>query len=163
MDKTDQFAQQATLFEAWILESSTQGQQFAHEAVKHLIQLYLATLELPSHADGGLHHVPDAQGISDEVMHRAADSLRGRLPFDLYGTVFDPQIVPPEESSIGSLADDLLDIYRDVATGLREYERGLPAKAIWEWGFNFQHHWGRHATDAIRALHGWLYHANCGG
>ena len=28
--------------------------------------------------------------------------------------------------------------------------------ALWEWGFNFQAHWGEHASSAIRALHCYL-------
>ena len=156
MDATDHFAEQANRFESWILESSTQGGQFAREAVQHLMRLYLAALELPAPWSDGLANVPDARRIDDEEIRRVANSLTGRLPFDMYGVVSDPLIVPPEECSIGSLADDLLDIYRDVVTGLWEYEGGRRANAIWEWGFNFRHHWGDHATAAIRSLHNWL-------
>jgi hypothetical protein len=74
----------------------------------------------------------------------------------LYGEVFNPLIVPPEEPVLGSLSDDITDIYRDVVTGLREYEAGRRTQALWEWGFGFQAHWGEHATGAIRALHCWL-------
>lgn len=124
MDATDHFAEQANRFESWILESSTQGGQFAREAVQHLMRLYLAALELPAPWSDGLANVPDARRIDDEEIRRVANSLTGRLPFDMYGVVSDPLIVPPEECSIGSLADDLLDIYRDVVTGLWEYEGG---------------------------------------
>jgi hypothetical protein len=57
---------------------------------------------------------------------------------------------------MGFLADDLGDIYRDVTTGLRAFQAGHILQARWEWGFHFQHHWGEHATSAIRALHSWL-------
>jgi hypothetical protein len=30
---------------------------------------------------------------------------------------------------------------------------GRRAQAVWEWGFGLRHHWGEHATGAIRALH----------
>jgi len=33
---------------------------------------------------------------------------------------------------------------------------GRRAAAVWEWGFGFRHHWGEHATGAIRVLHAWL-------
>ena len=156
MDATDHFAQQANLFEIWILQSSTQGGQFAREAVQHLMQLYLAALELPAPWSDGLANAPETPRIGDEEQHRVLHALGVRLPFDAYGIVFDPLILPPEECSIGSLADDLLDIYRDVVTGLREYERGRRANALWEWGLSFQQHWGYHATAAIRSLHNWL-------
>ena len=74
----------------------------------------------------------------------------------MYGEVFDPLTIPSEEPVIGSIADDIIDIYRDVVTGLRAYRLGDLANARWEWAFNFAHHWGEHATGAIRALHAWL-------
>ena len=40
--------------------------------------------------------------------------------------------------------------------GLRWFEAGHPAEAVWVWGFHLVHHWGEHATSAIRALHCWL-------
>jgi hypothetical protein len=70
--------------------------------------------------------------------------------------VFDPLSVPPDEPVVGSLSDDLCDVYREVVSGLREYEAGRRAQAVWEWGFGLRHHWGKHATGAIRALHRWL-------
>src|SRR5262245_3334354 len=39
---------------------------------------------------------------------------------------------------------------------LNKYRAGRRAQALWEWGFGFEHHWGRHAAGAIRALHCWL-------
>lgn len=78
------------------------------------------------------------------------------LPLDFYHEVFDPLPFPPEDPVVGSLSDDLADIYRDVVTGLRAYEAGRRAQAVWEWGFNLRAHWGEHATSAIRALHCWL-------
>ena len=74
----------------------------------------------------------------------------------MYGEVLDPLPVPPEEPVIGSIADDVIDIYRDVVTGLRAYQAGNKTGALWEWGGGFRHHWGEHATGAIRAIHAWL-------
>jgi hypothetical protein len=78
------------------------------------------------------------------------------LPFDLYGEVFDTVPMPPEQPVVGSLTDDITDIYRDVISGLREYEAGRRASAGWEWSFGLRQHWGAHAMGAIRALHCWL-------
>ncbi len=156
MNATDLFAEEAHRFEKWILEGSSLGGLAAREAVIHLMRLYLAALELPPPWSDELEPAPEAVGIGDEGRHRAAIAIGNRFPFDLYGTVFDPLIVPPGESTLGSLTDDLLDIYRDVATGLREYQAERRAQAIWEWGFNFRHHWGYHVTGAIGALHKWL-------
>jgi hypothetical protein len=58
------------------------------------------------------------------------------------------------------LSDDLLIIYRDVQSGLYEWDKATgPQKLdiIWEWEFGFETHWGEHATNAIRALYWLLY------
>jgi hypothetical protein len=65
-------------------------------------------------------------------------------------------MITTETPVVGSLSDDLADIYRDVVTGLRAYDRGDRAGAVWEWRFNLHAHWGAHATGAMRALHWWL-------
>lgn len=71
-------------------------------------------------------------------------------PHDLYWKVFDPYV--DEERVTGSLSDDFLDIYRDLERGLVAFEEGEHQDAVWEWRFHFDHHWGEHAVDALRAL-----------
>lgn len=52
------------------------------------------------------------------------------------------------------LADDLADIWRDMKRGLLALDAGAAEDdVIWEWRFGFRTHWGRHATEALRALH----------
>lgn len=78
-----------------------------------------------------------------------------------YRTYFDPTLIEesPDQLVIGSLWDDLADIYRDVKPGLKAWDTGrdeyLPHIA-----FNWREplfgcHWGIHAVNAMRALH-WL-------
>src|SRR5262249_48569314 len=86
----------------------------------------------------------------------AVFAAASRLPVDYYAEVFDPSVIPTEVPVIASIADDIADIYRDVVSGLGAYQVGRRAQAIWEWRFGFEHHWGGHATGAIRALHAWL-------
>jgi hypothetical protein len=52
-----------------------------------------------------------------------------------------------------SLADDILDIYKDVKNGIILYEKNDHIEAVSEWKSSFDIHWGNHAVDAIRALH----------
>ena len=88
---------------------------------------------------------------------RVVFTAAGRLPRDYYSELFDPLVVPGEQPPvIGSLSDDIADIYSDVMDGLRLYQAGNRAAAVWKWRFGVQHHWGAHATGAIRALHSWL-------
>jgi hypothetical protein len=81
--------------------------------------------------------------VSQNVVHM--------VKTDLYWEVFDPR---HEESPVaGSLTDDLTDIYRDLRRGLAIADSGSMIDAVWEWRYNYEIHWGNHATDAIRVLH----------
>ena len=52
-----------------------------------------------------------------------------------------------------SVADDLLDIYRELGSGLRALRSGAaPEDVIWEWRFGFEAHWGPHAEGALFAI-----------
>ena len=84
---------------------------------------------------------------------RAEQSWYGFEPFDSYSEVFDPYDREDHEPVVGSLSDDLLDVYRDIRGGLWSWETDATANAIWEWRFSFDTHWGDHAADALRALH----------
>lgn len=67
-----------------------------------------------------------------------------------------------QEPAMLPLGDDLADIWRDLKQGLLALEAGAPtADVVWEWRFGFYAHWGRHATEALRALHARL--ADSGG
>lgn len=70
---------------------------------------------------------------------------------EMYWKVFEPYTF--EEPVRGSLADDILDIYKDMKEGILSYERNEQIEAIWHWKFNFEIHWGKHAIDAMRVLH----------
>jgi hypothetical protein len=148
------FAEHARRFQRWIQESSPEGSSAAREALLELTRLYGAALGLPSPflADSENEH---SLGVSDIEFDRVR-TWCGRLPFQYYGEVFDPTVVPPEEPVVGDVANDIADVYRDVITGLRLFDEGLFDDALWEWGFSFRTHWGKHATDAIRAIHLWL-------
>lgn len=155
MDAVDRFAVEVELFRTWAMQDSDQAEWAARVALIRLTRLYLAAIDLPPHWSEELAGQPNAVRVEDEECNLVAAACR-RLPFDFYGKVFDPLPIPPEETVIGSLTDDISDIYRDLVTELRAYEAGRRAQAIWEWGFGLKHHWGDHATGAIRALHCWL-------
>jgi hypothetical protein len=101
--------------------------------------------------------VSSAPELLAAAAHRlhAVRTRAAAIPLQHYGEIFSP-LVPPDEPVVGDLADDLVAIYRDVAAGLALYDASCIDDAIWQWGFNFQIHWGRHASSAIRALHCYL-------
>ncbi len=153
-DSVDRFAAEAALFEDWARHSPLQGAAAAREALIRITTLYLAALQLPPEWDDVLTDQLNARTAEEQCQQVTIRCAQ--LPLDFYGEVFDPLLVPPEDPVVGSLVDDIVDIYRDVSTGLKAYQAGARAEAIWEWGFGLRHHWGEHATNAMRALHCWL-------
>jgi len=152
----EHFAAEAVRFRAWARDGTDSGEVAARNALIRTTALYLAALELPPEWSEELAGQPDAKGIASDERWFVYHGIAARLPFTDYARVFEPLTLPPEEPVVGSIGDDVADIYSDVASGLVEYEAGRKAQAMWEWGFNLRSHWGQHATDAIGALHHWL-------
>ncbi len=126
----------------------------AREALIRITSLYIAGLELPQPIAGGAENGDGVDSLPGSDVSKVKG--HGGIPFDYYRVVFDPHKIPPEEAILGSLDDDILDIFRDVVTGLRVFESGNRSAALWEWGIHFKNHWGRHAVCAIHSLHVWL-------
>jgi hypothetical protein len=130
-----------------------------------LPSLYAAALALPEKPDEAFDEVsdeyePPAHNRVEQVRRtdrwRALhDGLAKHIgqEWNRYREAFDPYESPPEEPVTGSLADDLADIYLDLARAESLWEAGDPDAAVWDWQFHFQQHWGEHATGALRALH----------
>ena len=85
-------------------------------------------------------------------------SLAGRLAdFDEYTEVFDPYTDPAPTAY--RLSDDLTAIAADLIHGLRHYQAGRAAEALWWWQYSYVNHWGTHSGAALRALHAVVAHS----
>ncbi|MCL8025528.1 DUF5063 domain-containing protein [Nocardioides bruguierae] len=82
----------------------------------------------------------------DDMRLSLADMLGG---VDTYGFVFDPYVPDVVESQ---LSDDLTSIATDLDTGLRHYQQGNVAEALWWWQFSYVSSWGNLAGAALNAL-----------
>lgn len=114
---------------------------------RHLVALYGAALSLPT----GNPADEDVERVSQDewaVLHKRLGAQLGDA--SQYWIVFDP--FTHESPVLGDLADDAVDIYRDLMEGLAFSDAGKPREAIWEWQNSFQIHWGRHAAEALYAL-----------
>jgi hypothetical protein len=156
LDAVTHFAAEATRFREWAQNGNDSGELAVRQALIRLLALYLAGLDLPPEWSDELADAPEAQGISSDERWAIHNGIAARLPFGDYARVLDPFALPPKELVVASIANDIADIYGDVVGGLIEYESGRTPQAIWEWGFQLRSHWGRHATEAIYALHVWL-------
>ena len=126
------------------------AEQLLVQIEPHLLRLYERILEVPL--------TFPARGRADDLWPASTGSqvqrsLSGQLgPFDVYRAIFDPYEDASDAPVMGSLADDLADIYGDLKRGLEPWEAGDLDEASYEWRFGFEFHWGRHAVSALCAI-----------
>jgi hypothetical protein len=98
--------------------------------------------------------------VSHDEWRALYHRLSAQLGHDAwYWMTFEPMKTQVEkaEKVIGNLADDLADVYRDVAAGLRAWhanDDSLLDETVFQWiKGGFEIHWGAHAVDALGILH----------
>jgi len=99
--------------------------------------------------------IQPAQPTEETTAERRASPLK-RLAsklgsFDLYFCVFNALV--QDEPVVGSLADDLADIYLELAGALDELDAGRHDDAVCGWRFVLRGHAGDHLVRALPALH----------
>jgi hypothetical protein len=144
----EEFVATSRAFCDWAENPPRKREEDFEIALRLLPRLYCFALELRE--SGG-----DETEVTD-IPHEKLSTVYhrfGNLPVNAYAECFNALVVPPEEPCIGSLMDDLGDIYHDVKRGLLHFDAGHIEQAIWFWQFHFRHHWGRHLVGALRALH----------
>ena len=116
--------------------------------------LYSAALELPDAEPSDEEH----EGrLAQEQWTELCQALEAKIgDRDRYNEIFDPYN-SSDVPVTASLSDDLADIYRDLLEGLSFWRQAQTADAVWAWRFNFETHWGEHATGALRAIHTLAY------
>ena len=126
-----------------------------------LLRLYLSGWDLinqPMVAFDGWRPVTRSVTVDDAV-RPALESLFGEM--DQYVSVpVAPDGLPlapgddEEVLTVGSLADDLSDVYSDMARGLVQLCDAVPTEdVVRQWRRLLTTHWGCHSIDALRTLH----------
>jgi hypothetical protein len=137
---------------AWAEQAPVEGLNEAMLALDHVVELYHWGIRLATSGCGENVEIPD---VGDDKWGQ----IRNRfscLPFRNYSVIINAMTVPPEEPAVGDIADDLADVYRDLAVGLFLYNAGHKEEAIWQWHFDFHNHWKEHAAWAIFALNSYF-------
>jgi Domain of unknown function (DUF5063) len=99
---------------------------------------------------------PDVGADPDLDQLRAG--LAARLSdCDEYAELFDPY--RDDKPTPFRLSDDIAAVAADLIHGLRHYEAGRPAEALWWWQYSYVNQWGTHGGAALRALHAVVAHA----
>jgi hypothetical protein len=126
---------------------------FAQACLMQVLRLYDRALLLPEIESETADLL---NGINHETWQAVRREVGRKLARDYYWEIFEPLEQAKPEPVLGSLSDDLADIWRDLKTGVAEMDGGRATAindATWHWRFSFETHWGHHATGAIAALH----------
>lgn len=94
----------------------------------------------------------DWQAIHDGILKKM-----GR--YNEYPRVYDPELKDTEDN-IGSIAEDLADIYQDLKDFLMVYRMGtseLMNDAVFECVQNYQQYWGRKLLNTLTVLHSLVF------
>lgn len=124
------------------------------EARRQLLALLTAgaALEEVDVTSDETHTYEVAKGDRVEAQKKIA-----ALPLGYYWSVAygeDPAV--DDSPTMGDVFNDLVDIWLDLKCALLAWDDGHYEEAAWEWRFSLNHHWGIHAVDALRQLHGWI-------
>ena len=104
----------------------------------------------PGNAEPDIGADPDL----DELRVGLAERLAA---CDEYAELFDPY--RDSKPTAFRLSDDLAAVAADLIHGMRHYEAGRAAEALWWWQYSYVNQWGTHGGAALRALHAVVAHA----
>jgi len=105
---------------------------------------------LPGNWEPDVGDDPDLDALRAGLAERLAD-------FDDYAELFDPY--QDTQATPFRLSDDLATVAADLIHGLKHYQAGSAAEALWWWQYSYVNHWGTHGGAALRALHAVVAHA----
>lgn len=108
--------------------------------------------------------LPEVEPITDEPLPSAVSHEEWHGVFaglcewigelEYYSTNQDLRGKDAQDVALGSVADDLADIWRDLTDALEADEQGTAWQEVaWQIRFGLQTHWGKHAVEVLRALH----------
>jgi hypothetical protein len=160
MQSLNLFAIEARRYTSWAECREGDDPITPRNALLRITALYSAALQLPSPWSDELDSSESDEEYSLEPFNRIMANAQN-FPFRGYAEVFNPFAEPVEEPVLADIAADLAEIYEDIRRGLLHFDSGQFAEAQYQWGWAFQHHWGEHATGAIRAIHSYLSQNDC--
>jgi len=121
-------------------------------------QVMLAGAQLGASMDvipqGNVEPYIGADPDLDALRASLAERLAG---CDEYAELFDPY--RDATPTAFRLSDDLAAVAADLIHGLRHYQAGRAAEALWWWQYSYVNHWGTHGGAAHRALLAVVAHA----
>jgi len=134
------------------------GEEIIPLLLLEVAQVMLAGAQLGASKDV----IPSGNAEPDVGADPDLDTLRVSLAkrlaaCDEYAELFDPY--RDSKPTTFRLSDDLAAVAADLIHGLRHYQAGRPAEALWWWQYSYVNQWGTHGGAALRALHAVVAHA----
>ena len=134
------------------------GDEIVPLLLLEVAQVMLAGAQLGASRDV----IPSGNAEPDVGADPDLDELRTGLAerlaaCDEYAELFDPY--RDTKPTAFRLSDDLAAIAADLIHGLRHYQAGRAAEALWWWQYSYVNQWGTHGGAALRALHAVVAHA----
>lgn len=125
------------------------GTQFLQACHDLLAELYAAAQRLPDVRPTSADASDPVASVGPDLERRLAE----RLPTNLYWSVLDTDMSRVPKIGVGSLVDDLMDVYADLRPTISDSQLGpVSDDTVWTWRFGWKTHWGEHALDAIRVI-----------
>jgi hypothetical protein len=129
--------------------------EFIASLNRSLAELYSSALHLPAVEPdtAGENGTPFAAEKWAELCRSLTHSLKEKIgSLDVYWAVFDS--TEKSEPAQGSLAGDVSEIYADLKESLELETKGISfGDFVWDLRESFREHWGRHATEALKAIY----------
>ena len=156
-DTTKNFLSAAQTFVNLLEKNDISKEIFYRQAHTALAELYTAGQKLENIELKYSGSDYKCEKSDDELFTQKNINLISELDKDsFYWQIFDPTDSSDLEPTQGWLVDDFADIYRDLKIGLEQIKLNNDAAiedAMFGFHFSFQHHWGNHCINALRALH----------
>ncbi|MCB0537754.1 MAG: DUF5063 domain-containing protein [Bacteroidetes bacterium] len=167
---TTDFLNAARQFVTLLEKGDLDQEEFYKDSHKALSELYRTALELETIEL--IYSGPESEfkEIDQDELRKMNKNLISNLGKDcFYWEVFDPTYTEEDGKpglgwkntdkvpTQGWLVDDFADIYANLKEELTKIDQIGTDEAIedalWQLKFGFNHHWGNHCIDAMRALH----------
>jgi Domain of unknown function (DUF5063) len=127
-------------------------QEFLREALELLCRLVTLVLTLPN-TTASIRASTDEGDDVERLLEAGLEDFLGTS--GAYWTVpplLESNVEALPLASIGSIAEDLAEIYGALVPGLLAAEEGAHDVAAATWSFGFWSHWGEHALESARAI-----------
>ncbi|MFP4379255.1 MAG: DUF5063 domain-containing protein [Candidatus Sumerlaeia bacterium] len=154
---SEAFLKAAANYCAWAESIADDVDAETRKALELLNDLYTEALKLgvPEKVESGLAETSISDSEWQDKYIRFAN-----LHVKRYSSIYNPLEIPPEYPVVNDMPGDLASIYRDIADGMHLHVLGKDDAAFDHWSRTFRKHWGRHAIEAIHALHCYFTNEN---